>query len=238
MTAPIQHLLQSPPARHRRLRRPPGAAVGRTAHGRAVHLLRSHGAGALRARRGARRAAASAHRAGDGDVSVRGRDPPSRQPRLGAADPARRGQLDDGRPRHRALGALAGRSCAGRACACTACSSGSRCRRRATRRSSRPSPSPGRRPRALERAGRDDCAWWRAARTGVRSPVAVASPLFYAEARSTRAPSVDAPPEHEERASTSWRGDVDCGGMTHAAATMLVFREGSAARSARRAGDT
>ena len=61
---------------------------------------------------GHRRAAASAHRPRDGDVPVRGRDHASRQPRLGAADPPGRRELDDRRARHRALRAHAARACA------------------------------------------------------------------------------------------------------------------------------
>ena len=57
--------------------------------------------------RGARRAAASPYRAGDGHLPVRGRDHAPRQPRHRAADPPGRGQLDDRRPRHRALRTVA-----------------------------------------------------------------------------------------------------------------------------------
>ena len=54
---------------------------------------------------GNRRPAASAYRARDGDLSLRGRDRASGQPRVRAADRARRDQLDDGGPGHCALGA-------------------------------------------------------------------------------------------------------------------------------------
>ena len=50
-----------------------------------------------------RRAAASAYRARHRHLSVRRRDRASRQPRLAAADPAGRRQLDDRGTRHRAL---------------------------------------------------------------------------------------------------------------------------------------
>ena len=56
-----------------------------------------------------RRAPASAHRALDGHLSVRGRDDAPGQPRLGAADRARRDQLDDGGTRHRPFRACARR---------------------------------------------------------------------------------------------------------------------------------
>ena len=50
-----------------------------------------------------RRAAASAYRARDRHLFIRWRDRASRQPRHRAADPAGRGQLDDGRAWHRAF---------------------------------------------------------------------------------------------------------------------------------------
>ena len=53
-----------------------------------------------------RRAAASAHRAVDGHLPVRRRDHASRQRRLRAADPAGRGQLDDGGSRNHPFRAL------------------------------------------------------------------------------------------------------------------------------------
>ena len=49
-----------------------------------------------------------------GHLPVRRRDHASRQPRLRAGDPSRRGQLDDGRPRHHAFGALRARAPRGR----------------------------------------------------------------------------------------------------------------------------
>ena len=74
-----------------------------------------------------RRAAASAHRPVDGHLPVRRRDHASRQPRVRAADPPGRGQLDDRRPRHHALRALRARARA-KAGGCTASRRGSRCR--------------------------------------------------------------------------------------------------------------
>ena len=71
----------------------------------AVRLLRSLRAHALRARPGPRRPPAPSRQPRDGDLPVRGRDPPPRQPRFGAGDPSRRRELDERRPRHRALGA-------------------------------------------------------------------------------------------------------------------------------------
>ena len=74
---------------------------------RPVRLLRPLRADRRRPRRASRRPAASAHRPGDADLPVRGRDHASRLDRRGAADRARRGQLDVGRTRHRPLRANA-----------------------------------------------------------------------------------------------------------------------------------
>ena len=60
-------------------------------------------------RRQPRRAAASAHRARDRHLPVRRRDAASRQPGQRPAHRAGRDQLDDGRARHRPLGARAAR---------------------------------------------------------------------------------------------------------------------------------
>ena len=94
-------------AAHRRPRRrlhgAARAAVGAVAHGRAVRVLRSFRADRVQVRQRPRRAAASAHRARHRHLSVRRRDHAPRQPRHRGADPARRGQLDDRRPRHRAF---------------------------------------------------------------------------------------------------------------------------------------
>ena len=79
---------------------PPRFAIGALAHGRPVHFLRSFRPGGLSRWRRHRRAAASAYRPCDGDIFVRRRDRASRQPRQRHADPARRRQLDDRRPRH------------------------------------------------------------------------------------------------------------------------------------------
>ena len=109
--------------------------AAQAALGRPLRVLRPFRPGHRDARQRARRAAASAHRPGHRHLSVRGRDDAPRQPGRGAGDPPRRDQLDDGRPRHRALGAQA-RAVARRApTSTTACSCGPRCRRR-TRRSS------------------------------------------------------------------------------------------------------
>ena len=81
--------------------------------GRSLRLLRRDGARAVPRRGRARRPASPPHRSRDGDLPVRGRDPASRQPRFSAGDPARRRQLDDRRPGHRALGTDAARVAAG-----------------------------------------------------------------------------------------------------------------------------
>ena len=104
--------------------------VGRPARRRPVRLLRPLRADRRRARRPPRRAAASAHRPGDADLPVRGRDHASRLDRRRPADRARRRQLDDGRARHRPFGAHAQGPGRPARTAATACSSGSPCRRR------------------------------------------------------------------------------------------------------------
>ena len=81
----------------------------------------------FRVRQRPRRAAASAYRARHRDLSVRRRDHAPRQPRHRRADPARRGQLDDRRARHRAFRTHRHRNAAPRATACTACRCGWRC---------------------------------------------------------------------------------------------------------------
>ena len=148
--------------------------------GRAVHLLRPHGAGGFRAGHPAqrRRAAASAHRPVDRHLPVRRRDHASRQRRLRAGDPAGRGQLDDRRARHHPLRALRAGARA-TAATCTASRPGWRCRRR-TRR-----PSP-----AFAHHGADDLPTLRDAAGsaaaliageafGRDAPVKTHSPMFY-----------------------------------------------------------
>ena len=108
---------------------------------------------------GRRHRPAPAHRTADRDVARRGRDRPSRQPRLGAADPGRPAQPHDGRARRLPLGG-AGPGATG--APCTGSSSGSRSRRppvTATRPSSTMPSCPSRRwtghgHRARRRAGR------------------------------------------------------------------------------------
>ena len=87
----------------RRLHGAARAAVGAVAHGRAVRVLRPFRPDRIQVRQRPRRAPASAHRARHRHLSVRRRDHAPRQPRHRGADPARRGQLDDRRPRHRAF---------------------------------------------------------------------------------------------------------------------------------------
>ncbi|HEY8290354.1 MAG TPA: pirin family protein [Acetobacteraceae bacterium] len=69
---------------------------------------------------------------------------------------------------------------------------------------------------------------------GARSPVAVLSPLFYADATLTEGASVALPKEHEERAVYVLRGAVDVAGSRFEAGRLLIFRPGdqSALRSA------
>ena len=117
----------------------------------------------FRAGAGPRRAAASAYRARHRHLSVRRRDHPSRQPRQRHGDPARRGQLDDGRARHRPFRAHRARSSASPASRCTACSAGSRCRPRSEEREP-----------AFAHHGADDASgrWTAKARPCASSPAA------------------------------------------------------------------
>ncbi len=130
----------------------PSAACCRRFRGRRrpVRVLRSHGAGRSPTGGQSRRAPASAHRPCHRHLSVRRRDRASRQPGRGPAHRARRRQLDDRRPRHRALGAPSARSRRPRATRCMDCSCGRRCR--APARKSRPA-SRTRRPRTFPLAG-------------------------------------------------------------------------------------
>src|SRR3546814_7296091 len=91
-------------------------ALRETADGGAVRFLRPYGARRSRPRHSRQRgcAAASAYRPVDGHLSVRWRNHASRQCRIGTADPARRGQLDDRRARHHPFGAVRTRAARGR----------------------------------------------------------------------------------------------------------------------------
>ena len=90
-------------ARSRRLRGAPRAAARQAADGRAVHLLRPDGPGAVRRRPGHGRAPASAYRARHRHLSVRRPRHAPRQRRQRAGDHARRHEPDDRRARHRAF---------------------------------------------------------------------------------------------------------------------------------------
>lgn len=63
---------------------------------------------------------------------------------------------------------------------------------------------------------------------GARSPVAVASPLFYVEARLDAGARLELPRDHEERAVYVITGAVDCDGTTIPPRTMAVLRRGAA----------
>ena len=126
-------------ARHRRLRGEARPASARAPHGRAVHLLRSDGAGRIRHRPGDRRQAAPAYRARHRDLSLPRRAPAPRQPRLEPDDPSRRRQLDGGRKGHHPFRAHRRRP-ARRRTSSMASRLGSPCRRR-TRTTRRVSPT-------------------------------------------------------------------------------------------------
>jgi hypothetical protein len=63
---------------------------------------------------------------------------------------------------------------------------------------------------------------------GMASPVAVSSPLFYADAVLAPGARVALPPEHEERGAYIVQGAVDVGGTRFDAGRMLLFRAGDA----------
>ena len=61
---------------------------------------------------------------------------------------------------------------------------------------------------------------------GLRSPVAVSSPLFYADALLAPGAQVPLPAEHEERGAYVLDGHVEVSGERFAAGRMLLFRAG------------
>jgi len=63
---------------------------------------------------------------------------------------------------------------------------------------------------------------------GLASPVAVSSPLFYADVDLGPAAAVPLPDDHEERAAYVLSGEVEVAGETFAPGRMLVFRAGDA----------
>lgn len=69
---------------------------------------------------------------------------------------------------------------------------------------------------------------------GLRSPVAVSSPLFYADAVLAAGAVLPMPDGHEERAAYVLSGSVEVSGDVFAPGRMLIFREGD--RLALRAG--
>jgi redox-sensitive bicupin YhaK (pirin superfamily) len=63
---------------------------------------------------------------------------------------------------------------------------------------------------------------------GLRAPVAVSSPLFYADVALAPGARVPLPDGHEERAAYVVQGEVSVAGVVFAAGRMLVFRAGDA----------
>jgi redox-sensitive bicupin YhaK (pirin superfamily) len=61
---------------------------------------------------------------------------------------------------------------------------------------------------------------------GLASPVAVSSPLFYADAVLAPGAAVPLPEEHDERAAYLVQGEIDVAGDRFAPGHMLVFRPG------------
>jgi redox-sensitive bicupin YhaK (pirin superfamily) len=65
---------------------------------------------------------------------------------------------------------------------------------------------------------------------GVTSPVQVLSPLFYADAELEPGGALDVPDGHAARAAYVVEGSISSDGKEYGAGTMIVFREGVAAR--------
>jgi redox-sensitive bicupin YhaK (pirin superfamily) len=63
---------------------------------------------------------------------------------------------------------------------------------------------------------------------GMRAPVTVSSPLFYADAALAPGAAVPLPAGHEERAAYVMEGEVEVAGQVFPAGRMLVFRPGDA----------
>ena len=61
---------------------------------------------------------------------------------------------------------------------------------------------------------------------GIASPVAVSSPLFYADAELTPGAVVPLPDEYDERAAYVVQGEIEVAGGRFASGRMLVFRAG------------
>ena len=172
-----------------------------------------------------RRAAASAHRARHRHLPVRRRDVASRQPGHVGGHPARRGQPDDGRPRHRAF----------------------RARERA-----RPSSTRGglfgiqawvALPKAHEETapafahhGADELPriagegkrvrLIMGSAYGARSPVEFPHESLYAEAVLAPGAVLPLDPDYDERAVYVVSGEIDIAGTTFEAGRLLVFKPG------------
>ena len=63
---------------------------------------------------------------------------------------------------------------------------------------------------------------------GLKAPVAVSSPMFYADAVLLPGARLPLPEQHEERGAYVVEGSVEVGGVTFEAGRMLVFRAGDA----------
>ena len=164
------------------------------------------------ARPGHGRAPAPAHRARDGDLPVRGRDPASRQPRLAPADPAGRRELDDARGAASSIPSARRRHTPRHGGACTACNVGGAADGAARRRSRASSTTPWRRCRWCDVAGAT-------LRVIAGSAFGATAPrgdaLADAVCRRQLAPGarVAVDGEHEERAVYVVEGAVECAGQ-------------------------
>ena len=129
-------------------------------------------------------------------------------------DPARRRQLDDGRPRHRAFGAHAARRARGRT---SPAWRADLARAAARERGCRARIPPSRCRRRCPRTSATACAFASIAGTafGMESPVRVYSPTLYVDARfAARQPLSSIADEHAERAMYAIDGDIAIDGQT------------------------
>ena len=141
-------------------------------------------------------------------LSVRGRDPASRQPGHAAADPARRRELDDRGPRHRPFGAQLARGARQRAAGCSASRPGWPCRRRPRRRHPTSRIMAATTLPVVSGEGKE-VRIITGSLYGERSPVPTFSAMFYADAGWRRVPSCRCRPSTRSGRSMSpvgrWR---------------------------------
>ena len=193
------------------------------------------GPGRIPDRAGAGCAAAPAYRPVDRDLPVRGRDPAPRQPRLAAADPPGRRELDDRRARHRAFRAHRRGAARPRRGGMFGIQSWVALPKAAEETRARLRPPRRRRAAGGGRPGRAAAPDRRARAGGCARRSTVSSPLFYADAVLAPGARLPLPDQHEERGAYVVQGSVEVAGAAFEAGRMLVFRAGDALALDRRA---